>query len=495
MLNRLKRMMIHWLCFLVCVFSFQGIALAENNKNITFEEAGALAKDVKIPSFADYLTKESMNQTLPPTSFGDTSSLSDLRGEKGLGDIRTPGLNKAIACDTKTDPECLAIQMLRYGSANNPKFDETTEAQIKGEYTNTMGNKDAILGDLAGIGSKERVCETVESVIPGQSATEVCDITTATGSTQGTCEEGWEESKSLLVYYQCTMKALQTENRCDVITTAITHNEDIYQCTDREAVIENNACTVTTTPITHDQDIYECIDRKDVFEDNACTVTTTPITHDQDIYQCTDRKDVFEDKHCAVTTTALTHKEDIYQCTDRAATYENRTCDVPATVVVDKTYPYTCPITQAQAVKKSCVKTLNVVVTPLCSAKDPPQTEIRLNEYRTLYGWRPGSAYYGFQVIMECRASLDDFSVQFVVNGTVLGTVTSLPTRIVTDIKGFGIIIEARRTVINHEHVIEVDVTNVDTGKGSTTLSGTVVMETLTQQEHEVWSETCEAGG
>ena len=234
-------------------------------ENVTFEQAGEAARQVEIPNFANLITQDKINETLPPTSFGDTSGLSDLRGDDGMGDIKTPGLNKAIACDTKNDPECLAIQMLRYGSANNPKFDESTEAQIKGEYSSTIGNKDAILGDLGNLGSQERVCETVETVIPGQSATEVCDITTGIGITSGMCEEGWEESKSLLVYYQCTMKALSVENACAVITTPITHTEDIYQCTDRAAIYEDSTCAFTTTAITHKEDIYQCFDRSAVY--------------------------------------------------------------------------------------------------------------------------------------------------------------------------------------------------------------------------------------
>ena len=245
----------------ICIFTGASVcfyakdALAEN---LTFEKAGEAARQVTVPNFSDFLTQQKMNETLPPSSFGDTSGLSDLRGEKGLGDIKTPGLNKAIACDTKNDPECLAIQMLRYGSANNPKLDETTEAQIKNDHQSVITNKDSILGDLTNLGSKERVCETVETVIPGQSATEICDITTGSGTSQGMCEEGWEENKSLLVYYLCTMNALDVTNACTVKTTALTHTEDIYQCTDRSATYETRTCDVPATVTVKKTYPYTC---------------------------------------------------------------------------------------------------------------------------------------------------------------------------------------------------------------------------------------------
>ena len=393
------------LSIILALYSLNAIA------QTTFESAAEAARKVPLPAFESVVTQSTLNATLPPASFGDTTPLSSLRGDKGMGDLSTPGFNKSVACDTQNDPECLAIQMVKRGSANRPKLDEKTVEKLIENHTEIMTQSPTLLGELAGLAHTEKTCEKIEQVIPGVSTTEVCDITVGTNDIEATCEEGWEESRSPWVSYVCTMTALPTQN--------------------------------------------------------VCTVTTTPVTHD----------------------------EHLFACTDRQARIEEKSCTVPATVSVKKTHPYTCPVTLAAEEKKTCVKTLKVVVTPLCSVKDPPQTEIRLNDYRTLYGWRPGSAYYGFQVIMECRASLDTFSVKFVVNGTVLGTVTSLPARIETDIKGFGIVIDARRTVIDHEHVIAVDVTNVDTGLGTTTLSGTVVMETLTQQEHEVWSETCEARG
>ena len=68
---------------------------------VTFEDAANAAKSVPLPAFELILTKATMESTLPPSSVGDTTPLSSLRGENGMGDLHTPGYQKSLACDTK----------------------------------------------------------------------------------------------------------------------------------------------------------------------------------------------------------------------------------------------------------------------------------------------------------------------------------------------------------------------------------------------------------
>ena len=147
---------------------------------VTFEDAANAAKSVPLPAFESIVTKATMDSTLPPSSVGDTTPLSLLRGENGMGDLHTPGYQKSLACDTQNDPECLAIQVLKRGSANPPKLDEKTIENVIKNHTEIVTNSTALLGDLAGLGHTEKVCKKIESVIPGQSATQVCDITEGT---------------------------------------------------------------------------------------------------------------------------------------------------------------------------------------------------------------------------------------------------------------------------------------------------------------------------
>lgn len=211
---------------------------------VSFEDAANAARKVPIPAFETFVTHDKKTDVLPPSSIGDTTALSNLRGPLGMGDIKTPGLEKAIRCDTQNDPECLAIQMLKYGSANPPTLGETEGEKIRHQYTETIRESDQILGDLTALGHTERVCQNVSQEVAGNSTTEVCDITMATNDTEATCEEGWDETKSLWVAYACTMQALATDNVCEVKTRALTHEENLFACTDREAMVDEQTCEV-----------------------------------------------------------------------------------------------------------------------------------------------------------------------------------------------------------------------------------------------------------
>ncbi len=241
---------------------------------VSVEDAGRAAREVPLPAFESYLTEATVKNTLPPTSVGDTSSLSVLRGEDGMGEIREPGLAKAIACDTRNDPECLAIQMLRYGAANRPRFDDETSTAIREGLGALYEQTDTTLGDLASLSSLERVCENVETTVPGQSTSHVCDITTLNDSDR-LCEEGWKASTSLQVLYACQQKAASITNACEVTTRALTHEEDRMQCIDRAAVAEDRACTVPANVKVTKTYPYTCPITKAAETKKKCVKTLT----------------------------------------------------------------------------------------------------------------------------------------------------------------------------------------------------------------------------
>ena len=95
------------LSIILALYSLNAIA------ETSFETAAQAARQVPLPAFESIVTQESLNATLPPESFGDTTALSSLRGEIDLGDLTTPGFKKSVACDTLNDPECLGIQTFK----------------------------------------------------------------------------------------------------------------------------------------------------------------------------------------------------------------------------------------------------------------------------------------------------------------------------------------------------------------------------------------------
>ena len=49
-------------------------------------------------------------------------------------------------------------------------------------------------------------------------------------------------------------------------------------------------------------------------EQNACWVSTTPVTHDERIFTCTDRKAIVNDFACDVPATVTAEKTYPYPC-------------------------------------------------------------------------------------------------------------------------------------------------------------------------------------
>ena len=122
------------------LYSLEAIA------HVTFENAANAAKSVPLPAFEFIVTKATIDSTLPPSSVGDTTPLSSLRGDNGMGDLHTPGYQKSLACDTQNDPECLAIQVLKRGSASPPKLDEKTIEKVIKNHTEIVTNSTPLLG-------------------------------------------------------------------------------------------------------------------------------------------------------------------------------------------------------------------------------------------------------------------------------------------------------------------------------------------------------------
>ena len=69
---------------------------------------------------------------------------------------------------------------------------------------------------------------------------------------------------------------------------------------------------------------------------------------------------------------------------------------------------------------------------------------------------------------------------------------STFPASTTITIKDFAMTINVQRVTIDAHPYLEVLITNVDTGQGTTTIATNLLMQTQTQQEHDVWSESCE---
>ena len=215
-------------------------------KDVTVNEAALAAQSVPRPNYGSIVTNDKRNDVISKDFVGDTSDLSNLRDKHGMGDLFTPGSNKANGCLSKNDPECLAVQLVYQGGANKPELDESDKNEILKDYENTIGNADSIIGDADSIVSSETHCETVETVIPGVSQIEVCDEATG-GVTTGTCSEGWTMEMGTRELYRCHTGFVSSEQTCLIEREVQSHVENRYSCVKDDGETAQSSCTVPVT--------------------------------------------------------------------------------------------------------------------------------------------------------------------------------------------------------------------------------------------------------
>ena len=101
--------------------------------DISVNDAAAAAQTVPRPNYGTIVTNDKRNDVVSKDFVGDTSDLSSLRPESGMGDLLTPGADKANGCLSKNDPECLAVQLVYQGGANKPELSDEEKDKILGE--------------------------------------------------------------------------------------------------------------------------------------------------------------------------------------------------------------------------------------------------------------------------------------------------------------------------------------------------------------------------
>lgn len=245
----MNRRFIPLLCLLSTSYAWAG--------NVSVNEAALAAQSVPRPNYGSMVTNEKRDDVVNTDFIGDTSSLSDLRGESGMGDLFTPGSNKANACLNQNNPECLAVQLVYQGGANKPELTEEEKDNILGAYENVIDNADQLVGESGSLVSTETHCETVSTVIPGLSEIEVCDEASA-GIVSGTCSEGWAMEMGTRELYRCHTQALSDTKVCHIDREALYHTENRYACVKAPAQFKDTKCTVPVTVNIQKTYPYQC---------------------------------------------------------------------------------------------------------------------------------------------------------------------------------------------------------------------------------------------
>lgn len=253
--------------------------------NVSVNDAALAAQSVPRPNYGSIVTNDNRNDVINKDFIGDTSDLSDLRNESGMGDLFTPGSNKANACLSKDDPECLAVQLVYQGGANKPELSGEVKDKILGEYEDVIGNADDLIGSAGDIVSSETHCETVSTVIPGLSEIEVCDEATG-GIVTGTCSEGWTMEMGTRELYRCHTNAVSEAKTCRIEKEVLSHTENRYSCVKAPAEYNDAKCTVPVTVDVKKTYPYQCTIEKSPPTTQTCIRTLgveiiAPCTADQ----------------------------------------------------------------------------------------------------------------------------------------------------------------------------------------------------------------------
>lgn len=253
--------------------------------NVSVNDAALAAQSVPRPNYGSIVTNDNRNDVINKDFIGDTSDLSDLRNESGMGDLFTPGSNKANACLSKDDPECLAVQLVYQGGANKPELSDEEKNKILGEYEEVIGNADDLIGSAGDIVSSETHCETVSTVIPGLSEIEVCDEASG-GVVTGTCSEGWTMEMGTRELYRCHTNAVSEAKTCRIEKEVLSHTENRYSCVKAPAEYNDAKCTVPVTVDVKKTYPYQCTIEKSPPTTKTCIRTLgveiiAPCTADQ----------------------------------------------------------------------------------------------------------------------------------------------------------------------------------------------------------------------
>lgn len=214
------------------------------------------AQEAAQPDYSVIVTGDTQKAVIPGDAIGNTDDLTQMKGEDGMGDIKTPGMTEATRClADSTDPKCLAVQLVYDGAANPPTLTDTDKDGILTDYQDVIDNVDAIAGDASDWVSTDIVCETVTTVIPGREELEICEV--GERPQTGTCEAGWDMVTATRYLYRCHLLE-STSATCTIKREAITHNESLYQCVHSPEVREDKTCTVPVEVSVQKTYPYSC---------------------------------------------------------------------------------------------------------------------------------------------------------------------------------------------------------------------------------------------
>ena len=238
------------------------------------DETGDIAniiQDVPRPDYSSFLNQETLEKILPEVSTDDIENLKTFRNADGSGDITSLGTEKSVACDTKGDPECLALQLLKRGASVHPTLSEAEKENLlqqKESVHSFSGEVNHAWEDLV---SEKSICHDVSTLIPARLGVETCDIGQSV-ETLGTCRQTYKPNIQSEYLYECLVEGLTQETRCVIQSETLSHEETFYTCSNiSQSVLQK--CDLEADTVTHETFLYSCSISQSQITKTVCTKT------------------------------------------------------------------------------------------------------------------------------------------------------------------------------------------------------------------------------
>jgi hypothetical protein len=305
-----------------------------------FVEAATLGKSKGMEIYNTVTTQPASSSTVPGFTGANQSQQGYFQG--GKGDLVGPGVGRASGCNTQTDPECNAVNLIQWGPNNRPRptfnaadsLISTTKARqanpgpIVGSFATPAGS---IVGALS---QTSKVCKPVVTPKPAVYADQICN-------------ESVQLADSV-----CTS---DRQFALDPLTT--------YRCLNVNLALTANTCSQTQEVVIDAKQTYECLNSIASESVQHCGEARQVEVAWNYPYQCVDDRGSQTVDNCNVDRFVQLDPKTVYQCLEQQKLQSSSTGTLSQIVTVKADYDFDCVKASQISNNYSCLKTQDPTVT------------------------------------------------------------------------------------------------------------------------------------
>ena len=272
-------------------------------------DAQLMAKDAAaaLPAPKDWVTKPQQEEKFGPYTPGS----NELQYQGGKGNATPDGGARVTGCLSASDPECLAIQVLKQGRSKPSGIVPPASPQLTGRDL-VVGNPAGTIGidpaATAGVVNNVQ-CKTITTSAPAVRQLMTCDDTVPSAAL--TCTIGTSVEVDPTWVYKCQYRtASNADSICSVGQVVVVDQTTTYQCVEQQRTASASTCTVGEVVEVRADTQYQCLVRTRTVGDASCSVGQIVVLDPNYQYQCTDNPNQTTSTDCrrklTVTCTEVT---------------------------------------------------------------------------------------------------------------------------------------------------------------------------------------------